>query len=207
MTSRTRRYQSLIRTAQADATRRRIAGAARELFVSHGWAKTTVREVARQAEVSVPTVYSAYGNKKGLAMALVDAMDLAADPDRVLSELEQAGDDPAGQLAAAVGFDRRLLEGSGDLVLALREAARTEPELAEAHRIGPRRGAEALLRLFAGWPDGTLRAGREPARAVDVYTAVVGVESFLELTRSRGWKPEEVQTLWTDLLVRELLTG
>lgn len=199
-----RRYESLIRTAQADATRRRIAAAARELFVEHGWAKTTIRQVAQRAEVSVPTVYSAYGNKKGLALALVDAMDLAADPDRGAAELAEAQGDPARQLAVAVGFDRRLCEHSGDLMLLLREAARTEPELAEAHRLGPRRGMAALSRVFGDWPAGTLRDGYDPGRAVAVYTAIVTVDAYLGLVE-RGWRPEEIEGLWLGLLTRELL--
>jgi hypothetical protein len=45
--------------------------------VEHGWAATTVRDVAGEAGVSVPTVYSAYGNKTGLIQAIADAADLS----------------------------------------------------------------------------------------------------------------------------------
>lgn len=203
MKPRPRRYESLVRTAQAGETRRRIARAARELFVARGWAQTTIREVARRAEVSVPTVYSAYGNKKGLALALVDAMDLEADPDALVAELDDSP--PDRQLRAAVGFDRRLFQHSGDLIRLLREAARTEPELAETHLAGPRRGEQALLALLNTWPSGTLRLDRDPRRAVAVYTAIVTVDGFTELTRTRGWRPEEVEELWIGILTRELL--
>ncbi|MGO4758231.1 helix-turn-helix domain-containing protein, partial [Streptomyces sp. 2MCAF27] len=64
-----RRYDSVRRTTQAQQTRAEIADAARRLFVSQGWAATTVRDVAREAGVSVPTVYAAYGNKTGLTRA------------------------------------------------------------------------------------------------------------------------------------------
>jgi AcrR family transcriptional regulator len=57
-----RRYDSLRRLDQAQRTRADIAEAARRLFVSQGWAATTVRDVAREAGVSVPTVYAAYQN-------------------------------------------------------------------------------------------------------------------------------------------------
>ena len=75
-----RRYYSPRRRAQADATRAAIAAAAWRLFTERGWAGTTVRDVARAAEVAEPTVYAAYGSKAGLAHALVDAVEFAAGP-------------------------------------------------------------------------------------------------------------------------------
>lgn len=102
------------------------------MFAAQGWGQTTVRDIAREARVSEPTVYNAYGGKVGLAVALVDTIDLAADVGRVMTELKTAEGDPAGQLAALVGYDRRLFEGSGDVLLLLRDAGRAEPELAAA---------------------------------------------------------------------------
>jgi AcrR family transcriptional regulator len=200
-----RRYDSLLRTAQADDTRDRIAAAARALFVSRGWGSTTVREVARQAGVSVPTVYAVYGNKKGLATALMDAADLAADPLRALAEAEAAAGDPRRQLQASVGFDRRLFERAGDVITLLRDAGRTEPELSAASREGPRRGDQARLRIFSSWPAGTLREGVDPHRAVDIYAAVCSIDAYTELTLERGWTPDQVQQWWTEALTRELL--
>ena len=83
-----RRYESIRRTAQAQQTRAEIARAARTCFVAQGWSGTTVRDVAREAGVSVPTVYAAYGNKTGLVRAVADAADLSADTSRMLTELE-----------------------------------------------------------------------------------------------------------------------
>ncbi|MDW5326306.1 TetR/AcrR family transcriptional regulator [Plantactinospora sp. KLBMP9567] len=199
-----RRYDSLVRTAQADETRRQIAQAARRLFVAQGWGRTTVRDVAREAGVSVPTVYSAYGNKLGLAIALMDAADLAADPDRLVAELAAAAD-PPGQLAVSVAFHRRLFERAGDVILLLREGGRTEPELAAAYREGPRRGEKALLALFSSWPAGTFSDGVDPRTAVDMYGAICGIDAYAELTAGRGWSPERVERWWTELLTRELL--
>lgn len=205
MTESRRRYDSLVRTAQADDTRRRIAEAARELFVSKGWGETTVRDVARAAGVSVPTVYAIHGNKKGLALALMDAADLAADPGRLMADLAAAGDDPRGQLAASVAFDRRLFERAGDILVLLREAGRTEPDLAAVSREGARRGDAARLRVFSSWPAGTLRA--EPQTAVDTYAAVCSLAAFTELTVERGWPADRVEQWWAELLAREILAA
>src|SRR5687768_7415944 len=109
-----RRYDSLRRTAQAQETRAEIARAARRLFVSRGWAATTIRDVARASGVSVPTVYAAYQNKAGLTLALADAADLSADVPQMIAELEAAVANPGRQLSAMAAFDRRLFQRASD---------------------------------------------------------------------------------------------
>ncbi|HZG06741.1 MAG TPA: helix-turn-helix domain-containing protein [Streptomyces sp.] len=200
-----RRYDSLRRTTQAQETRAEIARAARRLFVSRGWAATTVRDVAREAGVSAPTVYAAYGNKAGLTRALADAADLSADASRMLAELEAPGTDPERQLAAMAAYDRRLFERAGDVITLVREAGRTEPELAAAYRDGRRRGDETRVRVFSSWPDGVLRSGLDVRSAVDVYAAVCNIDVYTTLTVERGWSPERVERWWSGVLARELL--
>lgn len=200
-----RRYDSIRRTAQAQQTRAEIARAARTCFVAQGWSGTTVREVAREAGVSVPTVYAAYGNKTGLMRAVADAADLSADASRMLIELEAPGTEPARQLAAMAGYDRRLFERAGDVITLMRDAARTEPELATAYRDGRRRGDETRVRVFSSWPTGTLRSGLDIAAAVDVYAALCTIDVYTTLTVERGWLPDAVERWWGEALARELL--
>ncbi|WP_040805372.1 TetR/AcrR family transcriptional regulator [Nocardia concava] len=200
-----RRYDSLRRTAQAQETGAAISRAARELFVAHGWAATTVRDVARAAGVSVPTVYAAYGNKTGLTRALIDAADLSADVPALIAELDSAAGDPARQLAAFAAYDRRLFERAGDVIALVREAGRTEPELAAAYTEGRSRGDRSRREIFASWPDGTLRPGLEVATAVDVCAALCNIDAYATLTWERGWSPDRVQQWWTEALARELL--
>ncbi|NUW42089.1 TetR/AcrR family transcriptional regulator [Nonomuraea rhodomycinica] len=201
-----RRYDSLRRTAQALETRAEIARAARRLFVERGWAATTVRDVAREAGVSAPTVYAVYGNKAGLTRALADAADLSADPGRELAELEAAGDDPARQLAAMSAFDRRLYERAGDVIMLLREAGRSEPELAAVYRDGRERADGIRAAVFSAWPAGVLRPGLDVPAALDVYAGLCGIDVYTTLTAERGWSPDRVERWWSEALVRELLS-
>ncbi|WP_188192097.1 TetR/AcrR family transcriptional regulator [Nonomuraea sp. SYSU D8015] len=201
-----RRYDSLRRTAQALETRAEIARAARRLFVERGWAATTVRDVAREAGVSVPTVYAVYGNKAGLTRALADAADLSADPSRQLAELEAAESDPRRQLAAMAGFDRRLYERAGDVITLLREAGRVEPELAGLYRDGRRRADETRVAVFSSWPPGVLRDGLDVPAATDIYAALCTIDVYATLTAERGWSPDRVEQWWCEALVRELLS-
>ncbi|MGI5350683.1 TetR/AcrR family transcriptional regulator [Streptomyces sp. CA-250714] len=200
-----RRYDSLRRTAQAQETRADIARAARRLFVSQGWGATTVRDVAREAGVSAPTVYAAYGNKAGLTRALADAADLSADVSQLVAELEDPEADPATQLAAMAGYDRRLFERAGDIITLMREAGRIEPELATLYREGRTRADDTRVQVFSSWPSGVLREGLDVRAAADIYAALCNIDVFTVLITERGWSPDRVERWWSEALARELL--
>lgn len=200
-----RSYDSPRRREQAAQTRARIAEAARALFLTHGWSATTVRDVAREAGVAEPTVYAVYGSKAGLAMALVDAVDTAADVPRVIAELGASEGDPAGQIAAMVGFDRRLFERGGDAIALLSEARRAEPDLRAAYDAGRRRGDEVRRRIIASWPAGTLGDGLDVDTAVDACAALLNVEVYRLLRDERGWSADRIERWWCDALARLLL--
>lgn len=199
-----RRYNSLRRVSQAQQTRAEIAEAARRLFVSRGWAATTVRDVAREAGVAVPTVYAAYQNKAGLVWALADAADLAAGLPRQIDELEATAD-PRQHLAAMAGYDRRLFERSGELIALIRDAGRTEPDFADFYLEGRRRAGELRTEVFESWPDGTLRPGLDAPTAVDLYAAVCSLDVFATLRVERSWSPDRIEQWWGEALARELL--
>lgn len=200
MNPQSRAYDVTRRREQAGRTRDEIATAARELFESRGWGQTTVRDIAKRARVSEPTIYKAYGGKAGLATALIDAVDLAADVDRQLAELDAAADADE-QLAAMAAFDRRLFERGADLIRLLREAGRTEPDLATAYRQGRRRGEELRQRVFSAWPVEAFADGVDPAAACDTYAALVNVDVYTTLVDERGWTPDRVERWWHATLV------
>ncbi|MCE7002337.1 TetR/AcrR family transcriptional regulator [Kibdelosporangium philippinense] len=59
----TRQYRSPRRAKDAAETRRAILAAATELFATEGYARVTVADIAKRAEVAVPTVYASTGGK------------------------------------------------------------------------------------------------------------------------------------------------
>jgi AcrR family transcriptional regulator len=61
-----RPYRSTRRDEQATETRQRIIDAARELFITEGYGRTTIAQVADAAGVAVETVYKTYRNKPTL---------------------------------------------------------------------------------------------------------------------------------------------
>lgn len=78
-----------IRKLQKEATRRRVIDAARELFEAKGYQETTIREIARQAGVSVGSVFTNFSCKGDvLSQVMADRLDaLYAELDRVMPHL------------------------------------------------------------------------------------------------------------------------
>jgi len=61
-----RSYDASGRQARAQETRQRIIDVAHDLFIDQGYGRTTIADIARDADVSVETIYSAFGNKAAL---------------------------------------------------------------------------------------------------------------------------------------------
>ena len=201
-----RAYHSPRRRNQAQATRAAIAAAARELFLARGWSGTTVGEVAVRAGVGEATVYAAYRSKAGLARALVDAVDIAADVAGSAQDVLDADPDPRAQLAFMISIDRRLFEHDGNLIAMLHDA-RAEPELRAAYDRGRARADQIHRGVFNSWAAHWFRAGMGAAEAADTYAALCNIGVYQVLTGERGWTPDHVQDWWHDSLSRLLLTG
>ena len=74
----------------------RIVAAAREEFAEHGWAGTTLRAVARAADVDPALVYHYFGSKEGL-------LDAATNPpQKWLESIAKVWTTPMDQLGAAL---------------------------------------------------------------------------------------------------------
>jgi len=67
-----RRYDSSGRRERARQTRGQIIDAARELYLTGGYAATTVAAIAAAARVSAETIYKGFGGKPGLVRAIVE---------------------------------------------------------------------------------------------------------------------------------------
>jgi AcrR family transcriptional regulator len=95
-----RKYHSPRRQQQAEATRTAIVHAARKLFAEQGYLATTLQAIAREAEVSVPTLYAVFGSKAAILSALVKSSG-ADEAIRSLARAAFAEHDPRQQLELA----------------------------------------------------------------------------------------------------------
>jgi TetR/AcrR family transcriptional regulator len=88
-------------TRDADLTRARILDAAFGLFVDHGFAAVTMRELAEASGVTKSLIHHHFGNKEGLWDA-VKEMAFARYYEGQKDELEQAGDPDSNLLSNSV---------------------------------------------------------------------------------------------------------
>lgn len=77
------------RQSQKEATRQRVIAAARELFDTHGYPGTTIREIARHAGISVGSVFTTFASKGEILAEVMQARldPLYAELDRVVPHL------------------------------------------------------------------------------------------------------------------------
>src|SRR5919202_1909254 len=62
------------RTAQGEATRRRLYATAIRLIAARGWQETTLRDLAAEAGVSLGLLYRYFPSKRAIVLALYDEL-------------------------------------------------------------------------------------------------------------------------------------
>jgi AcrR family transcriptional regulator len=206
-----RAYHSPRRTEQARATRRAVLDAARRLFVSQGYAATTIEAVAGEAEVSPETVYATFGNKRAVLSDLIDvtiAGDDAPVPilERPWVDAMRTEPDPRRRLRILARNGRLMLDRWADVAAVLASAAAADPKIAELWERNKEQrltGQRALLRMAT---EGTiLREGLSREAAADVLFAVGSPEVYRLLVVDRAWSPARFERWYADTLGRLLL--
>lgn len=203
-------YDNSARAARAQATRARVLAAAGHLFLTRGFAGTTIGLVADEAAVSQETIYKAFGSKAALLKAVYDVTLAGDDDDVPLSQRPEAravfqartGEEAVAayaKLAQTIGARTdplvRMIMGSRDTDANLRSFVDT---IHQERRTG---SAFWIGRLHdAGW----LREDLDVERAADILWAVNSYEPRWLLT-DRGWSADEFTAWLADTLSRLLL--
>jgi AcrR family transcriptional regulator len=144
-----RGYRSELREQQSEATRQRILDATMQVL-ARGLAEVTVPAVAREAGVSVPTVYRHFGSKRDLLAALQPhlqrraGIDRIAPPDSIdglrgtlvalIGGMDGLDDVARAALASPGGEEVRRIHGPNRVRLGRAIADGVAPELPEAER-------------------------------------------------------------------------
>ena len=204
-----RRYSSGRRDEQARETRLRIIRAARELFVTKGYGRTTLVEIAREAGVAVETVYAAFGNKATLLRQTWDVEFRGDEVDVPLfdrAQMQAILDEPdlAARIRKHAAFVTATNRRVGPLTAALEGAAASEPAAAEMLAMFGARRLDRATR-YAKAAAATGRLGVSQAECRDVLFATMDGRLWRSLVVERGWSDERyadwLGSLWIAQLV------
>jgi AcrR family transcriptional regulator len=208
---RSRSYDSSRRQAQARETRREVLRAAHDLFVTQGYGRTTIADVARTAGVSVETVYGAFGSKANLLHRVWD-VTIGGDDEEVLyherPEIQalRAEPDLARRLALQATLFAQAARRIVPLALAVQGAAASEPAAAQMlAEIGRQRLIGITVMAEAAAATGQLAVSEDECR--DVVWATTDGMLWHRLVNERGWSDEQFERWLAALWITMLVTG
>lgn len=204
-----RKYVSAVRGEQAARTRTRILDAASALFLERGYARTTMKDVAAQAEVARDTVHATFGSKAQMLTALIDQRLV---PDDSVANVTERPDalairDEVDQRQQIELFARFIAAISTELrpvFEILRTASAVEPEMAKVFEDMDRFRMKNM-QTYARWiaARGPLRVSTR--RAGEMIWAVASPDVARMLCDEIGWTESQHARWIADTLIRTLL--
>ncbi len=193
-----------MRERQAELSRSEILLAARRLFAERGFARTSVRDIAKAAGVSVQTVYNSFGSKQAVVARLNDLIDSEAGIGAIVGPIA-ASRDPQQVAALSARITRSMLENCGDIIRAVVTGAAAEPEIQAVLDEGHRRhleGARTVVRLLQDMK--ALASTADSAATSETLAAITDFRFGLVLRESYGWSLDRIEE-WMTATSRSLL--
>ncbi|WP_153531471.1 TetR/AcrR family transcriptional regulator [Actinomadura macrotermitis] len=204
-----RRYDTSGRRRAAEANRRAILEAARELFTARGYAATTMNGIAERAGVSLDTVYAAVGRKPAVFLELVETALSGTDqavPARQREYVQAIRAEPAA--ARKLEIYAHAIAGIHGRMAPLLRVAQTaaDPQVRGIWQDIAHRRAANMRELARDLLDtGQLRPGLGVDEIADVVWATNSPEFYCLLVEDRGWLPERFAAWLADAWGRLLL--
>lgn len=184
-----RKYNSTRRRQNAAETRREILDAARTQFLQNGWHGAGMREIARDAGVSVETVYSNFPSKAAIFKEVLNILVVGDDQPVPLFERPEFRAATVGPLTerirALTCVHAQVQARVARLRMVLREAARADDDLAEIERMvlaEEREQTRLTLQKLLPDPSDDDIEGMQALYSSDLYVL---------LTEIRGWTQEQ----------------
>lgn len=131
--------------------RARILAAARKLVAERGYDGLTMRDLARAARVSVPTLYNLFGGKDAILVA-----ELEASASRMAASVPPIEDGFFARGAATFELGTRMIEEAPEFYRAVVRMSLTSPETAPMRR----RVEDGYIALMAANLEAAKRAGQ-----------------------------------------------
>jgi AcrR family transcriptional regulator len=170
------------RRLTADARRRQLFEVALSLFAEHGYAATTMDDIAEAAGVTKPLVYQHFESKRALYLELMDVFSRELVTRIVKATANAGGPRQQVELGFAAYFDLMVVNEQAFRLLYGRDAP-DDPELGAALRRVEETIAQAI--------DPLIDAGLDPEHRLLLAHAVVGMAEgasrhWLDTRRGQG---------------------
>jgi AcrR family transcriptional regulator len=204
-----RRYDSSGRQEQARRSRETVLDAAQRLFLDQGYVGTTIAGIAREAGVSVETVYKAFGGKAGVVRAVYQRGLTGRGPVPAYERSDQMRAQETDPRVIMREWGRLTAEVASvvsPIRLLIRSAALLDPEMAallkanDEERLQRMRHHARFLKQR-----GYLRKGMKVAEATDILWTCSSAELYELLVLSRGWSLPRFSQFIADFMIASLL--
>jgi AcrR family transcriptional regulator len=181
----------LRRVEQVERNRSAVLDAARRVFLDRGYGGATVDAIAEEAGFSKGVVYSQFGSKADMFMALLEQRitERAAQNERLAAGKSLA--EAARELLLAADRDVVSELGWARLLVEFRAHAARDPVLNGRYADAHRRTVAQLAALLAGLHD---RAGTSPAvppQSMAEFVLAIGTGVTLERTANPAALPAD----------------
>jgi AcrR family transcriptional regulator len=204
-----RKYSSAVREEQAARTRTRILDAAAELFLERGYARTTMKDIAVQADVARDTVHAIFGSKARVLTALIDHRLV---PDGSVTNVTQLPEalaikdevDQRKQIELFAKFIASISTELRPVFEILRTASAVEPEMATVFEEMDQFRMNNM-QTYASWiaARGPLRVSTR--QAGEIIWALASLDVARMLCDELGWTESQHARWLSDTLIRTLL--
>lgn len=206
-----RRYQSPLRKAQAQSTRLTIIEAAARLFITRGYAGTSMDEIASAAGVGRATVFASVGGKATILKAAYDIAIVGDDepiplPQRPWAIAVRNEPDPLRMIAAYAAMITDVSGRVAPIYEAMHGASGADPEvraLWDGMRTERRGGAAGFVGFLVARQ--ALRTGVDRKRAGDVVWALIDPSMYQLLVNEMAWTPAQFRKWLAETLAGQLL--
>ena len=192
-----------LRARRRAETEARLVRAATKLFVRHGYAATTLADVATRAGVAARTVYVRFATKAELLQRCIgvaiagDAAPVALT-DRDWMQETMTAPTREERIRRMANVTAGLMDRAGPLLRVAQQAEATEPSIAAAAQAGrddTRRILGEFWRKMA--EDGLLPPECDLAWLTDTATLLAHADTYLLLTKTTRWSIAEYESWLT----------
>jgi AcrR family transcriptional regulator len=196
-----------VRADRAQQRRTAIIVAAERLLLKHGFAATTIADVAKAAEVSVETIYKTFGGKAGLVRAICTRALAGRGPipaEVRSDEMAHSEQDPKEIIRQWGVLSTEVAPRISPILLLLRDAAISDPDAA---LLQTELDAQRLARMThnAQALTGHLRAGLTIKEAGVILWTYSSPELYELLVIRQRWDVQQYATFITGAISAALL--